>query len=73
MTDANRPKLFRRLGHAISRAPLLPDPMLPNPILPTPSTLRARVPHWVAAHPEPWPRVEHIVEPVWVLELDPAD
>ena len=59
VTDATRHGLFRRLRRATSRTSPVPGPT-------------------VTAHPEVWLRhaqgdqlrVEDIVEPVWVLELD---
>lgn len=59
VTDATRHGLFRRLKRATSRTPPVPGP---NSITPPPNFVRHA--------PDDHLRVEDIVEPVWVLELE---
>ena len=59
MTDAVRHELFRRLRRATSRTPPVPGPTAPT----HPET-------WMRHAPDDGLRVEDIVEPVWVLELE---
>ena len=59
VTDATRHGLFRRLRRATSRTPPVPGPKIPT-----------QPQSFVRHAPEERLKVEDIVEPVWVLELE---
>lgn len=77
MMDATRRGLFRRLRHAISRDPLVPRPATaasaPLPWGSRPAGGERWPDPWLRLGPECSPQVEHIIEPVWILEPDGAD
>ncbi len=59
LRNASRHGLFRRLRRATSRTPSVPGPIPP-----------AQAEVWLRHDPDDRLRVEHIAEPVWVVELE---
>jgi len=70
VTDATRHGLFRRLRRATSRRPPVPSPN--SSVLDPTRRLEGRLgaETWVRHESDDRLRVEDILEPVWVIELE---
>jgi hypothetical protein len=68
--DATRHGLFRRLRRATSRRPPVPSPNSSLVDLARRPEGRLGAETWVRHEPDDRLRVEDILEPVWVIELE---